>query len=138
MGPEDRLNYGMQRDYDPPVYRPSGLLERRDERTWAALAHLSIFLNLATGFLGPVAAFVMWLAFRERSRLVASNAIRSMWYQIAWGIALFTGWALTGFLTLFLIGFLLWPVMILLTIVPFAHSAYRAYRVYRHHYYPYI
>jgi len=33
----------------------------RDENTWSALAHLSVFLNLVTGFLGPVAALVIWL-----------------------------------------------------------------------------
>jgi len=31
-------------------------LSPSDERTWAMLAHLSVLLNLVTGFLGPVAA----------------------------------------------------------------------------------
>ena len=135
----DHLNYGLQRDYDPASpYRTPGLLSRREERAWSALAHLSIFLNLATGFLGPVAAFAMWLAFRERSRLVASNALRSMWYQIAWGVLILVGWSITGFLTMFLIGFLLWPVMLVLMLVPFVHAAYVAYRTYRGYDYRYI
>ena len=33
----------------------------QEERTWSALAHLSVFLNLFTGFLGPVAAGIIWL-----------------------------------------------------------------------------
>lgn len=129
---EDDLNYGLQRDHRIPSGGfPAAATTPHEERTWAALAHLSIFLNLLTGFLGPVAAFVMWLAFRGRSRLVAANAIRSMWYQLVWGLTLLAGWAVTGVLTFFLIGLLLWPVMVLITLVPFVHSAYRAYRVYR-------
>ena len=31
-------------------------MSAQDERTWSVLAHLSMFLNLVTGFLGPVAA----------------------------------------------------------------------------------
>ena len=39
------------------------------------------------------------------------------------------GWTVTGILTLVLIGFLLVPVMLLLTLVPFLHAAYAAYKV---------
>jgi uncharacterized Tic20 family protein len=35
-------------------------MDPKDENTWSVLAHLSIFLNLFTGFLGPVAALVIW------------------------------------------------------------------------------
>jgi uncharacterized Tic20 family protein len=101
----------------------------QEERTWSVLAHLSIFLNLVTGFLGPVAALVIWLVYRDRSSRVAFQALQSMWYQVAWLVILFAGWAMTTLLMLVLIGFLLVPVMALITIVPFVHSAYAAYRV---------
>jgi uncharacterized Tic20 family protein len=101
----------------------------REERTWSVLAHLSIFLNLVTGFLGPVAALVIWLVYRDRSSRVAFQALQSMWYQVAWLVILFAGWAMTTLLMLVLIGFLLVPVMALITIVPFVHGAYAAYRV---------
>ena len=104
-----------------------------DERAWGALAHLSIFVNLVTGFLGPVAALVIWLVYREKSREVSFHALQSMWYQIAWVVILTAGWAITGILTLIIIGFLLMPFMALLTIVPFVHSAYAAYRVSKGH-----
>ena len=52
-----------------------------------------------------------------------------MWYQVAWLVILFAGWAMTTLLMLVLIGFLLVPVMALITIVPFVHGAYAAYRV---------
>jgi uncharacterized Tic20 family protein len=101
----------------------------QEERTWSVLAHLSIFLNLVTGFIGPVAALVIWLVYRDRSSRVAFQALQSMWYQVAWLVILFAGWAMTTLLMLVLIGFLLVPVMALITIVPFVHGAYAAYRV---------
>ena len=101
----------------------------QEERTWSVLAHLSIFLNLVTGFLGPVAALVIWLVYRDRASRVAFQALQSMWYQVAWLVILFAGWAMTTLLMLVLIGFLLVPVMALITIVPFVQGAYEAYRV---------
>ena len=101
----------------------------QEERTWSVLAHLSIYLNLVTGFLGPVAALVIWLVYRDRSSRVAFQALQSMWYQVAWLVILFAGWAMTTLLMLVLIGFLLVPVMALITVVPFVHAAYAAYRV---------
>ena len=101
----------------------------QEERTWSALAHLSVFLNLFTGFLGPVAAGIIWLVYKDRSPQVAFQALQSAAYQVAWIVLLGAGWALTGLLTLILIGFLLVPVMAIATVVPFVHMAYAAYRV---------
>ena len=103
----------------------------QEERSWSVLAHLSIFLNLVTGFLGPVAALIIWLVYRDRSSRVAFQALQSMWFQVAWFVILFAGWAMTTLLMLVLIGFLLVPVMALITIVPFVQGAYAAYRVSR-------
>jgi hypothetical protein len=103
----------------------------QEERTLSVIAHLSILLNLVTGFLGPVAAMIMWLVYRDRSSRVAFQALQSMWYQVAWLVILAAGWAMTGLLMLVLIGFLLVPVMALLTLVPFVHGAYAAYRTSR-------
>jgi uncharacterized protein len=116
-------NYGVAAERGPAV------MGAQEERTLSVLAHLSIFLNLFTGFLGPVAAFVIWLVYRDRSPKVAYHAIQSAWYQVAWLVILGIGWALTGLLTLVLIGFLLVPVMAIVTVVPFVHAAYAAYRV---------
>jgi uncharacterized Tic20 family protein len=103
----------------------------QEERTLSVIAHLSILLNLVTGFLGPVAAMIMWLVYRDRSSRVAFQALQSMWYQVAWLVILAAGWAMTGLLMLVLIGFLLVPVMALITLVPFVHGAYAAYRTSR-------
>ena len=109
--------------------RGATVMGTQEERTWSALAHLSVFLNLFTGFLGPVAAAVIWLVYKDRSPQVAFQALQSAGYQVAWMVLLGAGWALTGLLTLILIGFLLIPVMAIATVVPFVHMAYAAYRV---------
>ena len=104
-------------------------MDTQDERTWSVLAHLSMFLNLVTGFLGPVAALVIWLIYRDRSPKVAFHALQSMWYQIGWLVILAVSWTITVFLTIVLIGFLLIPVMAIVSVVPFVHAGYAAYRV---------
>jgi uncharacterized Tic20 family protein len=88
-------------------------------------------LNLFIGFLGPVVAFAIWMVYRGRSELVAFHAMRSLWYQLAWLVILTVGWTVTGLLTLVLIGFLLVPVMVVLSLVPFVHAAYAAYKASR-------
>ena len=101
----------------------------KDENTWSVLAHLSVFLNLVTGFLGPVAALVIWLIYKDRSPKVSFHALQSAVYQVAWIVILAVGWSVAGLLTVILVGFLLFPVMIVLTVVPFVHMAYAAYKV---------
>jgi len=101
----------------------------QDERTWSVLAHLSMFLNLVTGFLGPVAALVIWLVYRDRSSRVAFHALQAMWFQIGWLVVLAVGWTVAGLLTIIIIGFILLPVMAVISVVPFVHAGYAAYRV---------
>jgi uncharacterized protein len=128
-------NYGVAGEAveEPAAERTGGrratIMGTQEERTWSVLAHLSVFLNLFTGFLGPVAAAVIWLVYKDRSPQVAFHALQSAAYQVAWMVLLGVGWALTGLLTLILVGFLLIPVMALATVVPFVHMTYAAYRV---------
>jgi uncharacterized protein len=132
---EDRDNYGVESGPGRPggVSGPGGptttMMGSRDEETWSALAHLSVFLNLFTGFLGPVGALVIWLMYKDRSPRVAFHALQSLWYQVAWMVILAVGWTVTTFLMVVLVGFLLIPVMIVASLVPFAHMAYAAYKV---------
>ena len=121
-------NYGVARDEVAKEQGPQ-MMGSQEEKTMSVLAHLSIFLNLVTGFLGPVAALIIWLVYRDRSSNVGFQALQSMWYQVAWLVILFVGWTVTTLLMLVLIGFLLVPVMALITVVPFVHGAYAAYRV---------
>lgn len=118
----DRQNYEALEGHDRRA------ISAQEERTWSVLSHLSMFLNLLTGFLGPVVALVIWLVYKDRSREVAFHALQSMWYQIGWLVVLAVGWTVTGLLTMILIGFLLIPVMAIVSVVPFVHAAYAAYR----------
>ena len=88
---EEQRNYGVEPDPEGSGsggLGPGGTLSTttmnpKDENTWSVLAHLSVFLNLFTGFLGPVAALVIWLMYRDRSPRVSFHALQSLWYQVA-------------------------------------------------------
>ena len=47
----EQQNYGVAEG-------PGMAVGTRDERTWSMLSHMSILLNLLTGFLGPVADLI--------------------------------------------------------------------------------
>lgn len=106
----------------PPPLSPS------DERTWAMLAHLSVLLNLVTGMLGPVAALVIYLVFKDRSRYVAYQSLQSLIFQlITWvggGVLIGVTAAVAGILTVVLVGFLLFPLVALLALIPLAGLVY--------------
>jgi len=129
----DATNYGIQREYDARIGIPPapGGISLEGERVWSSLAHLSTFLNIFTGFLGPIAAFVIWLVYKDRSPVVAGHAMRSVFYQMVWLTAIFIGWSVTFALMTVLVGFLLVPVMAVVTLGPFVQAAYEAYIAYR-------
>jgi uncharacterized Tic20 family protein len=132
---EEQRNYGVEPEPEGsgggarPGRNTMTSTNPKDETTWSVLAHLSVFLNLFTGFLGPVAALVIWLMYKDRSSKVSFHALQSLWYQVAWVVILAVGWIVAGLLTVVLIGFLLFPVMAILTVVPFVHMGYAAYKV---------
>ncbi len=103
-------------------------LSPSDERTWAMLAHLSVLINLFTGILGPVAAFVIYIVYKDRSRYVAYHAMQSLLLQlIVWvggGVVIGAAWAVTGLLSVVLIGFLLMPFACLLSFIPLIAPVY--------------
>jgi uncharacterized protein len=131
---EERRNYGVE-----PEPRGSGGgsgpgmtttgMSPRDENTWSVLAHLSVFVNLITGFLGPVVALIIWFVYRDRSERVSFHALQSALYQLGWAVILAVGWTITALLTVIIVGLLLIPVMIVLSVAPFVHMAYAAHKV---------
>jgi uncharacterized Tic20 family protein len=92
-----------------------------DERMWGTLAHLSTLLNLVTGFGGPIAALIIYLVYRDRSRFVAYHALQSMIFQLIWwyggGILIGGMWIAVAALSAILIGIVLIPFAVLLTLV---------------------
>ena len=122
-------NYGRRQESQG--IRTGVRMSAEDEQAWSMIAHLSVLLNLITGLGGPVAALIIWLVYKDRSQRVAFHALQSLWYQIAWLVVLAVGWSITFGLMFVLIGFLLIPLMLLVSLVPFIHQCYAAYKVYQ-------
>ena len=96
-------------------------LSPADERTWAMLAHLSVLLNLVTGFLGVGAALLIYFIYKERSRYVAYQAMQAFLFQLVFwaggGLLIGAMWAIVGALSAILIGILLIPFAVVLTLL---------------------
>jgi len=119
-----------------PAQEPSGAtpgpaaspLSPADERTWAMLAHLSVIANLFTGLLGPVAALVIYLVYKERSRYVAYHAMQSFVFQLIWwvggGVLIAVAWTVSGVLSAVLIGLLCMPFACALSLLPLGALVY--------------
>jgi uncharacterized Tic20 family protein len=99
-----------------------------DERTWAMMSHVSVLLNLVTGFGGPIAALIIYLVYKDRSRYVAYHSMQSLVFQlICWvggGILAGISWAISGALTAICIGVLLMPFALLFSLLPVAGLVY--------------
>jgi uncharacterized Tic20 family protein len=112
----------------PAPYSPPPPLTPSEERTWAMASHLSILANLVTGFLGPVIPLVIYLAFKDRSRYVAFQSMQAFIFQlIAWvgaGLLAVIAWTISGVLVIILIGCLIMPLALLLSIIPLAALVY--------------
>jgi uncharacterized protein len=111
--------------YTPVTPNP---LSEAEERTWAMIAHLSILGNLITGFLGPVAALIIYLVFKERSRYVAYQSMQAFVFQLLWwvggGVVAGIAWAISGILTAVLVGLLCMPVACLISFIPMGALVY--------------
>ena len=92
------------------------------------LAHLSILLNLMSGFLGIIAALVIYLIYKDRSRFVAYQSMQSFVFQlITWGggvVLIAVSWVMSTLLAALLIGFLCMPFACLLTFLPLGAVVY--------------
>lgn len=103
----------------PPL--PPQPLSPSEEHTWAMVAHLCVLLNLVTGFLGVVAALVIYLIFKDRSRYVGFQAMQSFVFQLVFwagaGLVIGLMWAITGVLSSIVIGLLCVPFALLFSVV---------------------
>lgn len=100
---------------------PPQPLSPADERLWAMLAHLSVLLNLVTGFLGVAAALAIYLVYRDRSRYVAYQSLQALLFQaIFWaggGVLIGLIWGFVGILSALIIGIILIPFALIATLV---------------------
>lgn len=103
-------------------------LSPSDEKTWAMLAHLSGLANLVTGFFGTVAALLIYLIFKDRSRYVAYQSLQAFVFQMLWwiggGVIVAGAWAVTGILSAILIGLLCLPFALIISLLPLVAPVY--------------
>lgn len=111
-------NYG---NYQPP---PPQQMSPGEERTWATLAHVvpAVALPLSAGTLGFVASLVVYLLYKDRGPFVRAHAANSLNVQIMTLVYL----AISAVLFLVFIGFLLYPMVIVVAIVYHVIGALRA------------
>lgn len=104
------------------------LLSQSDERTWAMLAHLSVLVNLTSGFLGPVIALVIYIIYKDRSRYLAYQSMQAFIFQlVAWvgaGALVAAVWIFTGISSIFLIGLLCLPFACMVSALPLVSIVY--------------
>ncbi len=108
----------------------------QNEMTWAALAHASVLVTLLIGLtsggmlaiVGALIPAIIWYAFRQKSPYVVDQARQAFLFQVAGFVALLilailgsilvgVGWAVSAVLAIVLIGLLLMPIMLVLTLV---------------------
>lgn len=103
-------------------------LSSSSARNWAMVSHLSILLNLFTGFLGPIVALIIYLVYKDRSRYVAYQAMQSFVFQLVFfvgaGALAAILWVITIPLMLLIIGCCLAPIAVLVSVIPFAAVVY--------------
>lgn len=113
------------------AYIPPAPLSESEERQWAMLAHLSILLNLVTGFLGVVAPLVLYMIYKDRSRYVAYHSLQSLIFQlITWvggGFIIGAAWTITSLLSAVVIGLLCIPIACIVSLLPLAALGYGIY-----------
>jgi uncharacterized Tic20 family protein len=99
-----------------------------EERTWAMLAHLSTLLNLISGVLGVVAALIIYLMYKDRSRYVAYQSLQSLVFQLVFwlggSVLVVMAWTFSGVLSAVVIGICCMPFALILSIVPLAAIVY--------------
>ncbi len=92
------------------------------------LAHLSVLLNLFTGFLGVIAPLIIYLIYKDRSRYVAYQSMQSFVFQLIWwvggGAVIAIGWIITSLLSIVFIGLLCLPLNFLSLLIPLVPLIY--------------
>ncbi|MCL5774350.1 MAG: DUF4870 domain-containing protein [Firmicutes bacterium] len=101
-------------------------MRSEQERLMAALAHGLIILSYGTGVGGPIAAFVIWMVNKDKSKWVAFQALQAIVYQIAL-LCIGIVFGAVMFATFFL--WILWvPVFSLLGLAFLVYAGYGAYQ----------
>jgi uncharacterized Tic20 family protein len=97
-----------------------------EEKQWAMFAHLSVLINLFTGFLGVAAPLIIYLVYRERSKYVAYHSLQAFVMQAICSFGGFLLAVLIGGLGQFIpyIGLICLPISCLFGLLPITGLVY--------------
>ncbi len=104
-------------------------LSPAEEKQWAMISHLSVLLNLFTGFGGLAAPLILYFIYKDRSRYVAYHSLQALIMQ---GICSFGGLLLAvliGGLSQFVpfVGLICLPISCLFGLLPLVALIYGTY-----------
>ena len=92
------------------------------------ISHLSIVVNLFTAFLGPLIPLAIYFIYKDRSRFVAFHSMQAFLFQLVWwiggGLLAAAAWTISGILAAILIGCLLMPLALVISLIPIAGLVY--------------
>ncbi|MEP6651220.1 MAG: DUF4870 domain-containing protein [Lapillicoccus sp.] len=104
--------------------QPAQPLSPAEERTWATLTHAisAIAMVVSAGTLGFVASLVIYLVYRDRGPFVRAHAANAVNVQLTALIGLI----FSGVLMIVLVGFFLYPLVVVAAVVIHVIAAMRA------------
>jgi uncharacterized Tic20 family protein len=106
MSENSAENSADRRPDEPSTGPPPTAMSPYDERLWATLAHVGSFV-LAWVAIGVVAPVIVLVLYGNKSAYVRHHAVESINFQLTMLIAI----AVSAFLLLVLIGFVLLPLV---------------------------
>jgi uncharacterized protein len=106
MSENSAENSADRRPDEPSTGPPPAAMSPYDERLWATLAHVGSFV-LAWVAIGVVAPVIVLVLYGNKSAYVRHHAVESINFQLTMLIAI----AVSAFLLLVLIGFVLLPLV---------------------------
>lgn len=93
-------------DSTPPPAAAAAPLSEADDRQWASFAHLG-------GILGILPALIIYLVFKDRGAFTRTESKEALNFQIT----VLAGYVIASILTWILIGFLLYAVVAVASVV---------------------
>ncbi len=116
-------------DQIPQTQMPPSPLSHAEEKQWAMIAHLSVLLNLVTGFVGVAVPLILYFMYKDRSRYVAFHSVQAFIMQVicSFGGLLFA--VVIGAISQFIpfAGLICLPISCLFGLLPLAALVYGTY-----------
>lgn len=111
----------------PPVLLPP--LTPAEEKQWAMISHLSVLINLFTGFVGIAVPLIVYFVYKDRSRYVAYHSLQALIMQAICSFGGLLLAVLIGGLSQFIpfLGLICLPISCLFGLLPVVAIVYGIY-----------